>query len=268
MKSAIQTKNNVTVLGNPNAEQTLIFAHGFGSDQQSWKAVIPAFESDYKIVIFDNVGAGKADPEAYNAINYDSLDAYADDLLDIFEHFNLKGSIVIAHSVSSMITLIAALKSPDYFSKVVFIGASPRYIDDESQNYTGGFTQPALNQMYEAMNSNYHAWASGFSAVAMGNPESPELGEEFARTLSAIRPDIALSVAKVIFESDVRDRLNLLNLEVLLIQSQDDIAVPATVASYLNENIKGSILKYVNAKGHFPHVSAPLEIIKVIKDFI
>ena len=268
MNSAIQIKNNVSIEGNPDAKQTIVFAHGFGSDKTAWKAVAAAFAKDYRLVLYDNVGGGNADSNAYSPIKYSTLDTYADDLVAILEDLDLNAAIVIAHSVSSMITLIAALKSPARFSKAVFIGASPRYINDEAENYVGGFTQAALDSMYDAMTTNYYAWASGFSSIAMGNPEVPELGEEFARTLSAIRPDIALSVAKVIFESDIRNRLPQLNLEVLLIQSHNDIAVPATVASYLNENIKGSTLKYVNATGHFPHISAPQEIIKAIKDFI
>ena len=268
MNSAIQIKNSVSIEGKLDAEQTIVFAHGFGADQTSWKTVKAAFEKDYRLVLFDNVGGGKASPDAYSPIKYNTLHTYADDLLAIMEDLELEDAIVVAHSVSSMITLLAAIKSPDRFSQLVFIGASPRYIDDEAANYTGGFTQQALESMYEAMTSNYYAWASGFSAVAMANPETPELGEEFARTLSAIRPDIALSVAKVIFESDIRDQLSNLDKEVLLVQSHDDIAVPAVVATYLNEHIKGSLLKYVNAKGHFPHVSAPEEIINVVKNFI
>jgi len=268
MNIAIQTKNNVSIEGNPDAEQTIVFAHGFGTDQTSWKNVKTAFESDYRLVLFDTVGAGMADPDAYSPIKYNTLNTYADDLLAILEELGLFAVVIIAHSVSSMITLLAAVKAPERFSKLVFIGASPRYINDEPANYTGGFTQPALNSMYEAMTTNYYAWASGFSAVAMGNPDVPELGEEFAKTLAAIRPDIALSVAKVIFESDLRDQLSGLDKEVLLVQSHEDIAVPPQVADFLKENIQGSTLKYVQATGHFPHISAPQEIVKVIKAFL
>ena len=266
MSSATFIKNNVTVEGNVDAATTLIFAHGFGTDKTAWNKVKRVFADDYRMVLYDNAGGGNADPAAYSPIKYNSLTTYADDLIAIARELELKDAIVIAHSVSSMIALIAAVKKPEYFSKMVFIGASPRYLDDE--NYTGGFNQPALDSMYENMTNNYYAWVSGFSAAAMGNPDQPELGESFAKTLSAIRPDIALGVAKVIFESDIRSELGKLNKQTLLIQSQEDIAVPAAVAFYLNEQIEGSLLKHVNAKGHFPHISAPEEIISAIKAFI
>lgn len=266
MTSDSLMKNNVTVEGNADAAATIIFAHGFGTDKNSWDSVKQAFSADYRLILYDNVGAGKSDPNAYSPIKYNTLTTYADDLIAIAEELALTDAIIIAHSVSSMISLLAAVKKPQYFSKMVLIGASPRYLDDE--NYTGGFNQLVLNDMYENMKNNYYAWVSGFSAAAMGNPDKPELGESFAKTLSEVRPDIALAVAKVIFESDIRAELGKLDKQTLLIQSHEDIAVPAEVAVYLNENIYNSTLTYVNATGHFPHISAPQEIISAIKAFI
>lgn len=266
MISASIIKNNVSVEGNPNAASTLILANGFGTDTTAWNAVKRAFENDYRLVLYDNVGGGDADPKAYSPLKYNTLVTYADDLLAIIHELDLKDVIVIAHSVSSMITLLAAIKAPQHFSKMVFIGASPRYLNDE--NYTGGFTQNVLDDMYENMTNNYYAWVSGFSAAAMNNPDKPELSESFAKTLTDIRPDIALAVAKVIFQSDIRSELSKLQKETLLIQSHEDIAVPGPVAEYLNKNIVNSSLKYVNAKGHFPHISAPQEIVSAIKAFI
>jgi len=268
MTPAIQKKNNVTIEGNLESAKTLLFAHGFGTDQTAWNWVKEAFKDDYRLVLYDNVGGGTADPDAYSPIKYHHINTYADDMLVIMADLGLHDATIIAHSVSSMISLLAANKAPKYFGKMVFIGASPRYINDESVGYTGGFTQPALDSMYDAMTNNYYAWVSGFSNYAMGNPDRPELGEYFAYSLSAIRPDVALSVAKVIFESDLRNEVEKLDKEVLLLQTRHDIAVPLEVAEYLHEHIKGSELKIINATGHFPHISAPTEVIAAIKSFI
>ena len=266
MISTTLIKNNVTIEGNVNAEVTIVFAHGFGTDKTTWNTVKQAFEDDYRLILYDNVGGGNADPKAYSPIKYNTLHTYADDLINIAQELELENAVVVAHSVSSMIALLAAIKTPEYFSKMVLIGASPRYLDDE--NYFGGFNQPVLNEMYDNMTNNYYAWVSGFSSAVMANPEKPELAESFAEKLSAIRPDIALAVAKVIFESDIRSELGKLNKQTLLIQSEEDIAVPEAVAGYLHQNIPNSTLKHVSAKGHFPHISAPQEIISAIKAFI
>lgn len=268
MPSTLKRKNNISIEGNTDASQTIVFAHGFGTDQTAWHEVKQAFKDDYRLILYDNIGAGNSDPDAYSPIKYQTLNSYANDLLDIASVLELNNAIVVAHSVSSMITMLAAVKAPQYFSKLVFTAGSPRYLNEESTSYFGGFTQPVLDGMYETMTSNYYAWASGFSSAAMGNADKPQLGNDFANSLLNIRPDIALAVAKVIFESDVRKELPLLQKETLILQTQQDIAVPAEVARYLNQNIENSRLEFLNAEGHFPHISAPEEVIKVLKTFI
>lgn len=262
----VYQKNHVTITGNNAANNTIIFAHGFGTDQRSWKQVTEAFKDDYRLVLFDNVGGGLSDPAAFSPNKYDTLDSYADDLIDICEELEIKDAVIVGHSVSGMVSVLAAIRNPHYFSKLILVGASPRYLDDEG--YVGGFKPADLEQLYQAMATNYFAWVSGFAAVTMGNPDRPQLAQSFADTLGAIRPDVAQSVARVIFESDYRSELGKLDKEVLLLQTREDIAVPMEVASYLNGNIKNSKLLVINATGHFPHISAPDEIITAIKSFI
>lgn len=258
-------KNNVVQLGNPS-KPTIIFAHGFGTDQNAWAEVIKSFLEDYHIILFDNVGGGASDPEAYKPSKYDSLYAYADDLIDICVDYQVKDAIMVGHSVSGMVSVLTAIKRPELFSKLVLIGASPRYLNDD--NYFGGFEQHDLNVIYETMATNYFAWVSGFSVAAMANPEKPQLAESFATSLKSIRPDIAQSVSRVIFQSDYRSELSKLSKPTLLIQTKHDIAVPTAVATYLNQQIPNSFLEIINAEGHFPHISAPDEIVKSLKKFI
>lgn len=266
MKQSVLRKNNVKIYGNTKSDQTIVFGHGFGTDQRSWDAVLPAFEETYRIVVYDNAGAGSADITAYSPNKYDDLKAYATDLIDICDALDLTDVIMIAHSVSGMISVIAACKRPDLFSKLVLIGASPRYRNDEG--YVGGFDQETLDAFYAQMSTNYFAWISGFAPAAMANASRPALAQSFADTLKAIRPDIALSVAKVIFQSDYRSILGTLHKPTLILQSTNDIAVPQQVAAYLHEHIEHSVLSIVNAEGHFPHISAPEEVIAAIKTFI
>ena len=265
MPTNVIKKNNVRVV-NGDKQQTMIFAHGFGTDQTAWDQILPAFASDYRIITYDNVGAGKSDPDAFSPNRYDNLGSYASDLTDIVRELNAEDAILVGHSVSGMVSVLAAVKDPGLFSKMILVGASPRYRNDEG--YVGGFDQAALDGLYEAMANNYFAWVSGFSAAAMANADRPQLAASFADTLSAIRPDIAQSVARVIFQSDHRKELAWLDKPVLLLQTQHDIAVPLEVAQYLNEHIKGSTLKVIAAEGHFPHISAADEVIREIKNFI
>jgi sigma-B regulation protein RsbQ len=260
------SKNNVVMKGNLYAAQTIIFSNGFGTEQAIWEKVMEPFLADYRIILYDLAGSGKADMSTFSANKYVSLRVYADDLLDICERMYVKDAIFIGHSVSGMIGLLAAVKSPHYFEKMIFIGASPRYINID--DYVGGFTQEALNGFYQMMETNYFAWVSGFAPMAMGNANRPELAESFAKTLSAIRPDVAVSVARTIFQSDYRNSLKDLIHPTLLIHCDNDIAVPLAVASYMKQHIPNSELAVVDAEGHYPHLSAPNLVINAIQKFI
>jgi sigma-B regulation protein RsbQ len=266
MKSEITKRNNINVLKNEAAQKTIIFAHGFGSDQSAWYHQVNAFKDDYNILLFDMVGSGNSDFSAYSPHRYSSLHSYADDLLQIVHELGLVKPIIITHSVSGMTSVLASLREPGVFEKIALIGASPRYLNDT--NYTGGFTQSDLDGLYEAMSSNYHAWAAGFGPVAMGNPDKPELGLEFARTLGAVRPDVAQAVARVIFQSDHRKDIVNLTTPTLIIQTSQDIAVPVEVGDFLHKNIKGSRLDNIDATGHLPHMSAPDKVIASVREFL
>src|SRR4028118_1765930 len=253
MGSSILQRNNVNVLGN--GSETIIFAHGFGSDQTAWRHQVEAFKSDYRIVLFDHVGAGKSDFSAYSPRRYSSLYSYAEDLLDLCAELKLTKSILVGHSVSGMISLLAALVEPECFSQLIFVDASPRYLNDVG--YVGGFEQSELDALFESMSTNYYAWASGLAPLVMGNPDKPELAQEFANALIAIRPDIAQAVARVIFQSDHRAELPRLTLPTTILQASDDIAVPLEVGQYMANQIADSQLIPIEARGHLPHLSAP-----------
>lgn len=255
MPGSVLDRNHVQLLGQ--GEQTLIFAHGFGSDQTAWRHQVAAFEPSYRIVLFDHVGAGKSDMAAYSPHRYSSLYGYAEDLLELCIELKLSNVILIGHSVSGMVSLLAALLDPNRFRQLIFLGASPRYLNDPATGYIGGFEQSDLDSLYGAMSSNYHAWASGFAPIAMGNPDRPELAMEFANTLSAIRPDVAQAVARVIFQSDHRRELLKLKTPTVILQTTDDVAVPAVVGQYMADKIPQAQLIQIKAKGHLPHISAP-----------
>lgn len=253
MATSIMQRNNVHLLGD--GTQTIIFAHGFGSDQTAWRHQVEAFASDFRIVLFDHVGAGKSDFSAYSPRRYSSLYSYAEDLLDLCAELKLTKSILVGHSVSGMVSLLAALVEPDCFSQLIFIDASPRYLNDA--DYYGGFEQSDLDEFYEAMSTNYYAWASGFAPIAMATQDKPELAKEFANTLAAIRPDIAQAVARVIYQSDHRAELPRLTVPTVILQASDDIAVPPNVGNYMADKIPQSKLVHIAARGHLPHISAP-----------
>jgi sigma-B regulation protein RsbQ len=260
----IITRNNVKVIGE--GTQTMLFAHGFGCDQNMWRYVIPAFENDYRIVLFDYVGAGKSDRSAYVQSRYSTLNGYADDVLDICKALNLKNIIFIGHSVSSMIGVLAANRQPELFSDLIFIGPSPRYINDEG--YVGGFEQKDIAGLLDTMDKNYIGWANFLGPAIMKNPDRPELAEELTASFCSTDPKIARRFAEVTFFADNRADLIEIRVPSLIMQCSDDLIAPLEVGEYLAKNIPLSTLKVMKATGHCPHMSSPEETIDVINDYL
>lgn len=259
-------KNNVVITGNPVSARTLLFVHGFGTDQTAWSQIVPAFSEDYRIVLIDNVGAGKSAPQAFVENRYHTLEKYADDLLDICDMLDLQNIILAGHSAGAMISVLAAVRAPTFFSKIVMIGASPRYLNDH--DYVGGLTSADIRDIYDAIQHDHWEWAQHFSSTAMQNQEQPHLAEHFANTIRNIPSAQILTVLRSILQGDYRETVVKLNLPALIIQSQNDAFVPIQVAEYLHQNIKSSQLKVIEATGHLPHISAPQAVTDAMAEFI
>jgi sigma-B regulation protein RsbQ len=264
IKSAL-IRHNVKVSGQ--GTRPMLFAHGFGCDQNMWRYITPAFEEQFKIIVFDYVGAGKSDISAYNSEKYSDLTGYAEDMLDICHELHLKDVVLVAHSVSSMIGLIAANKEPSLFSNLILVGPSPCYIND-GRDYIGGFERNDIQELLDTMDKNYIGWANFLGPAIMKNPDRPELAQELTESFCSTDPTIARQFAEVTFFSDNRKDLAYLRVPTLILQCSDDLIAPLAVGEYLHAHLPNSALKVMKATGHCPHVSAPEETIDLIQEYI
>lgn len=251
-------RNHVTV-GGRTGGPTLLFAHGFGCDQGMWDRVLPLFQETCQTVAFNHVGAGRSDMAAYDKVKYSSLDGYAEDLLEVCDELDLRDVILVAHSVSAMMGVVAAVSEPSRFAQLVLVAPSPCYIDDPSDGYVGGFSREDVDGLLESLESNYLAWATATAPMVMGNLDSPELGDELAGSFCRTDPDAARDFARVTFLSDARPLLDKVRTPSLILQCSDDLLAPVEVGAYLHERLAGSTLVQLRASGHCPHVSAPEE---------
>jgi sigma-B regulation protein RsbQ len=244
----------------------MMFAHGFGCDQNMWRFVAPAFEQDFRTVLFDHVGAGQSDLRAYDPKKYSSLHGYADDVVDIGRALRLKDAVFVGHSVSAMIGALAAIKAPELFDTLVMVGPSPRYIDDD--DYKGGFTAPQIEELLASLDDNHMGWSIAMAPAIMGNPDRPELGEELANSFCRTDPKIAKQFARVTFMSDNRDDLAKIPARTLVLQCKEDIIANERVGEYVNRHVPRSQMTLLDATGHCPNLSAPQEVVAAIRSFV
>jgi sigma-B regulation protein RsbQ len=258
-------RNNVRVCGRPDGD-VIMFAHGFGCDQSMWRFVTPEFERDHRVVVFDHVGFGGSDLTSWSPARYGSLDAYAEDLLEIVAELGLERVVFVGHSVSSMIGMLAALEAPESFRALVMVGPSPCYIDDG--DYVGGFTAEDIEGLLDALDSNYLGWSAAMAPVIMGNPERPVLGQELTNSFCRTDPAVAALFARVTFLSDNRADLSRVRTPTLVLQCSDDPIAPAVVGDYVHRHIAGSEFVQLAATGHCPNLSAPEETSAAVRAFL
>jgi sigma-B regulation protein RsbQ len=258
-------RNNVRVVGNPHGP-TLMLSHGFGCGQDSWRDLVPYLESDYRIVLYDLVGAGSSQLDAYDPGRYDSLHGYAEDVLQILDALDASAVTFVGHSVSSIIGVLASNRDSSRFKSLVLVGPSPRYVNDG--DYVGGFEQADIDLLLDTLDANYLGWSATMAPIIMGNADRPELGESLTESFCRVDPAIARHFAHVTFLSDNRRDLAQVTLPTLVIQTVDDVIAPMAVGEYVHSQIAGSEFVLIDARGHVPSLSEPATLARVIRDFL
>jgi sigma-B regulation protein RsbQ len=261
---SVLIRNNVQVRGN--GRRPLLFAHGFGCDQNMWRHVAPAFENDFRTILFDHVGAGKSDLDAFAPQKYSSLQGYANDVLDICRALDLRGVTFVGHSVSAMIGILASAQAPELFEQLVLVGPSPRYIDDA--DYVGGFSAAQIEELLEFLDTNHMGWSAAMAPAIMGNADRPELAEELTNSFCRTDPAIARHFARTTFTSDNRADLRGVQTRALVLQCSEDVIAPVSVGQYVHQHLSGSTFVQMRATGHCPNLSAPDETIAAMRAWL
>jgi sigma-B regulation protein RsbQ len=261
---SVSQRHNVKTTGQ--GRQAMVFAHGFGCNQNMWRFVAPAFEDGYRTILFDHVGAGGSDLSAYDPVKYASLDGYADDVVELCRDLGVQGGVFVGHSVSAMIGVLAGKKAPELFDNLVLVGPSPRYIGDGE--YVGGFSEPQIHELLEFLDSNHMGWSQAMAPVIMGNPDRPELGEELTNSFCRTDPEIAKAFARTTFLSDNRADLSGVTARCLVIQCLEDVIAPVSVGEYVHRNLPDSEFVLIDATGHCTNLSAPDATVAAIESFL
>jgi sigma-B regulation protein RsbQ len=263
--ATVVERNCVRVSGVADG-RPIVFVHGFGCDQAMWRFVAPDFEVDHRVVLLDLVGSGNSDLSAYDPEKYSSLRGYAADIVEICRELGLSDIVLVGHSVSAMIGVLAWQQAREVFGALVMVGPNPRYVDDG--DYVGGFSRTDIIGLLDALDANHLGWSAQMAPVIMGNPDHPELAEELTNSFCRTDPDIARQFARVTFLSDNRADLPGVAVPTLVLQCSEDVIAPECVGRFVHESIPGSRFTQLKATGHVPHLSAPEETTGAIRDFL
>jgi sigma-B regulation protein RsbQ len=260
----VRKRHSVAVAGSGPA--TMVFAHGFGCDQNMWRFLAPTYGERFRTVCYDLVGSGASDLSAYDRGKYGTLKGHAQDLIEIVRETAPGPVVFVGHSVSAMIGLLAGIEAPELFRAHVMLGPSPCYINDG--DYVGGFSRADIDGLLETLEGNYLGWSSTMAPAIMGAPDQPELAHELTNSFCRTDPDIAAHFARVTFLSDNRADLAKLQAPTLILQCSDDLIAPRSVGDYMHARMPAAALRVIENVGHCPHLSAPSASIDAMDEFL
>ncbi|MBD8608659.1 alpha/beta hydrolase [Aeromicrobium fastidiosum] len=259
----VLVRNNVRIVGRDGAP-VVVMVHGFGCDQTMYSRLVPHLDDTFRIVLFDHVGSGGSDLDAYDPAAYGTLDRYVTDLLEVCDALALEDVTVVAHSIGAMMAIAAAVRRPDLMTRMVLLAPSPSYLDDDATGYVGGLSSLDVDDLLASLDDNHMAWAAAMAPVVMGADNSAELNDEMEDDFCRVDPRVMRTFARVTFLSDVRDLLPSVSVPSLIVQCSDDALAPLSVGTYLDEHLPQSTLLVLTASGHVPQASAPDETARAI----
>jgi sigma-B regulation protein RsbQ len=260
---AVLRRHNVQVLG---AGRPLLFCNGFNCTQQVWHWLAPLLRDHYQLILFDQMGVGNSDCAAYDPQQYATLNGYAQDVVAICHALQLPEVVLVGHSAGATIALLAAIQAPASVTATVLLNLSPHFLNEPG--YYGGFERSDILQLLAKMRTNYVQWASTFATMLVGQHAAPALSQELVVCATQVTPELAAQVVELAFLGDVRPYLPQLRVPTLLLQCQDDPAVPEDVGAYLVAQLPCATLVTLATTGHSPHLTAPAEVAAAMQAFL
>ena len=254
---------NVQVLEpEGRARATVVFGHGYGCDQSMWLDVVPRL-ADTRRVLFDWPGAGQSAPHAYEPARHAGLGGYADDLLALLDDLDLEDVVFVGHSVGASIAMIAAHRSPGRFGQLAMLTPSACF-ENHPPDYVGGFEREQLEGLINSLAESQAAWSRAMAPVLMGENADPALVARMTESFCAMDPTIALRWARAAFMVDLRALASEVPVPSVVMQCRNDALAPEVVGQWLARNLPTSRYERLDAVGHCPHLSAPVEVAEVI----
>lgn len=231
----------VTYYEEAGSGEPLILIMGFNGDLQAWAFQVPALSTQFRVITFDNRGAGRtsAPDRPY------TISGMADDVAALMDRLAIPKANVLGFSMGGYIAQSLALGHPDRVNKLILLATGPS-ID--------GYGRAVVRSFMDVRRSNL----SREQFVRFMAPwlYSPELLDDPARlersVLNSVNNPHAqqdhafLRQAEAILGWDIEGRHGEINQQTLVLCGNDDILVPPRNSEKLAQLIPNAALKMLS----------------------
>ncbi len=256
--------------------EPLILVHGFGGNKEGWIAQFEPLAEHFKVIRFDNRGAGESDrPD----MPY-TMEIFADDIAGLMDYLNIKKSHISGWSLGGMIVQQFAIKYPERINKIVLINTLPKgpgnkagikiYEQNQINDYHRKMEDPKAAFFEGARLGFYHS----FRKELEKNPHKKHYGlfsAEDIIKINALNPSTPQDIknqAHALENYDVFDKLPQIKNETLILAASHDRLTPKSMNQKIHEQIPNSKLIIIEKAGHeSPREKTP-QVNQYIIDFL
>jgi len=164
-----------------SGEPTLVFVHGWSCDSRYWRAQLPYFSGNHRVVTLDLAGHGHSG----TARTKYTMGAFGEDVRAVVEATGGAGVILIGHSMGGSVIAEAARLMPDRVAGLIGV--------DTLENIEYPVTREELEKMFAPLEKDFRTGSRQFAGEMISSRTDPPLREWILSDMSAAPPAVALS---------------------------------------------------------------------------
>ncbi|MEJ2693325.1 MAG: alpha/beta hydrolase [Candidatus Thiodiazotropha sp.] len=162
-------------------EPTLVFVHGWSCDARYWRAQVPVFSKNHRVVVLDLAGHGNSGMSR----SVHSMAAFGEDVRAVTESAGSQRAILIGHSMGGSVIAEAARLMPERVIGLIGV--------DTLENIEYPMTQEELEKMTDPLQKDFQTGTRQFVSGMLSPHTDPQLKEWILSDMSAAPPGVALS---------------------------------------------------------------------------
>lgn len=239
----------------------VILLHGFPFDKTMWHVQLDYLKSSFRLIACDIRGFGKSVDEESSL----SMDLFADDLVKFMDNLSIDKAVICGLSMGGFIALNAMKRFPERFEALILCDTQciadtaevkeKRFlaIEEIKANGATGFNEGFIKKVFhkESLKTK-KALVSQLKSIVFAN--SPHI--------------ICQGLTALAGRAETCSVLDKVSIPTLIICGREDEVTPLAQSEFMQENIKGSILKVIDHAGHVSNLEHPETFNKCLRDFL
>lgn len=233
----VPTRDIITYYEETGSGEPLVLIMGIGGDLQGWALTAPALAKQFRVITYDNRGAGRssAPDKPY------TIAGMADDLAALLDELNIPKAHILGYSMGGMIAQEFALKYPNRVDKLILLATSSK-IDGYSRTIVKNWVNVRRSNMSREQIARNNA-PFLYTADLLDDAERYERSIQNSVSNPHGQQDHAfMRQADAVLGFNTADRLGSIKADTLVVVNKDDILVPPRNGKKLNSGISGSNL--------------------------